>query len=124
MQMPRDTDAAANPTELPYRYAARNAHTPGNGGMRADAHIVGNLYLVIQYYTVFQNRIFQGAAINRGRGTDLTIVADAYRAELGDFHPATGIIGVAKTIAADYAPRVHHHAVAQQATVVNGYIRL
>ena len=51
-------------------------------------HVVRNLDLVVELDAVFDDRVFQRAAVDGGIGADFDIVADQHAANLRNFFPA------------------------------------
>ena len=76
--------------------------------MRANVNIVRNLYLVIEFYTVFDHGIVEGTAVDSGIGTNLNIVTNAYRAKLRYFQPLAGIVNQSETVTAGHRTGVVH----------------
>ena len=64
LQMTQDSDTATDTAEPPYAGAAGDSCTARDCRVGTNAHIVGNLYLVIQYHPVLENGIFQSASID------------------------------------------------------------
>src|SRR5262245_51389028 len=62
--------------------AAGDADAAGDGGVRADARVVADLDQVVQAGAFLDHGVAEVAAVDRGVGTDLDIVAD----EIGRAH--------------------------------------
>ena len=56
--------------------------------MGANAHVVPDLDLVIQFNPVFNHGIIQRTAVNRRVRANFDVVADDYPANLRNFSPA------------------------------------
>jgi hypothetical protein len=80
--------------------AASHTHTPGHGRVRANMHVVADLYQVVEFDAVLDHSVIQRATVNAGIGTNLNIIADAHPAQLLDFLPTTGMRRKAKAIRA------------------------
>src|SRR5262245_36240670 len=93
--------------------AAPAADAAGDGAVRADAHVVADLNLVVELDALLDHGVVERAAVDRGIGADLDVVADAHRADLRNLHPAAFLAGDAEAVGADDDPGVHHHAFAQ-----------
>jgi hypothetical protein len=48
--------------------------------VRADAHVVRDLDLVVELHALLDHRVVQRAAVDGGVGADLDVVADAHAA--------------------------------------------
>jgi hypothetical protein len=79
--------------------------------MLPNVHVVSNLNQVVQFHTVFNDRVLQGATVYACIGANLDVIADAHGAELLDFFPLARIRGKTKAI------RPNHHARMNQATL-------
>src|SRR5207302_9856026 len=87
----------------------------------ADPHVVADLDLVIELHALLDHRVVDRAAVDRGVGADLDVVADVHAANLGDLDPAALVLGDADAVAADHragvndgvradrAARIDHH---------------
>ena len=105
-QMAVNTDVTANRTALPDHGTAGNASTGGDCGVRTNTDIVTDLNLVIQFYSVADLGIAEGAAINRRITADFDIIADNNPPDLGYFDPDTVVIGEAKTVRTQHGARM------------------
>ena len=86
---------------------------PSNRSVCTNANIVSNLHLIIDFYTVFNDRILYGTTINGGIGTNLYIIANPHAASLWNFDPALiAITRKAKTVCANHGTRMHDGALA------------
>src|SRR5690348_4477646 len=113
--------------------AAGDAGAAGDRGVRANAHVVAHLDLVVELDALFEHRIVDRAAIDRGVGADLDVVADAYGADLRNLDPAALFLGDAEAVGADHgtgmdddaradrATGIHHHARIKRAVVTDAY---
>ncbi len=70
---------------LPMVRAARDADQRRDRRVRADAHVVSHLDQVIEPDALFDHRVRQRAAIDRGVGADLHVVTDLHRSQLRIF---------------------------------------
>ena len=70
--------------------------------MRADMHVVANLYLVVQTHVFFQHRVFQRAAVDAGIGADFAVIANQHATQLRHLDPAPGIHGQAEAVGTQY----------------------
>ena len=55
------------------------ADAAGHGGVRADAHVVADLDLVVEAYVLLEHGVVERAAVDGGVGADLAVVADHAR---------------------------------------------
>src|SRR5690348_373058 len=85
----------------------------GHCGVRAHVHVVGDLDLVVQPHVFFQHGVVQRAAVNRGVGADLAVIADAYPTQLGQLDPVVGVEGQAEAVRTDHRAGMHQHAATQ-----------
>jgi hypothetical protein len=92
--------------------------------MRANHTVVRNLYLIIEFYTLFNDRILQRATVYRGVCTDLDIVANANTTGLGNLDPVTLISRKAKAIATDHSARMHDATCTDFTAREKGYPRM
>ena len=83
--MSQDARAAANAAVAPDACTARYPHAPRYCRVRPDAHVVGNLYLVVQFDIVLNHGVIQCATVNRGIRPDLYIIADDNPSDLRNF---------------------------------------
>ena len=67
----------------------------------ADMDIVPDLYQIVDFHTVFDDGVVQGASIDTTVGTDFNIVTNKNRSQLLNFHPDARMSGKAKTIGTD-----------------------
>src|SRR5918996_545040 len=91
----RDPDMADDHRRAADRYVAADVGAAGDAdaardrAVRADAHVVANLDLVVELDALLDHRVVERAAVDRGVGADLDVVADAHAPDLRDLHPAT-----------------------------------
>src|ERR687895_983440 len=88
--------------------AAGYADAAGDRAVRPDAHVVADLDLVIELDALLDHRIVERAAIDRGVGADLDVVADAHAADLRNLHPPAALGRDAEAVGADHRAGVHH----------------
>ncbi len=81
--------------------------------MRADAHVVADLDLVVQANVLFQHGIVERTAIDGGVGANLAVVADHHATLLRYLDPVAGIHRQPETVGAQHSARVDQHALAQ-----------
>ena len=62
---------------------------------------MSDLHLVVQLDAVADERVLDGAAVDRRVGADLDIVAEADAAEMGNLHVAVGVGREAEAVTAD-----------------------
>ena len=110
---PEYADAAADQAVPADARAARDRRATGHRGVRADENVVRDLDLVVQPHVFFQHGVFQRAAVDRGVGADLAIVAHAHAAELRHLDPAAVVVGDPETIGADHRAGMDQHALAE-----------
>lgn len=115
-QMPEHHGPAADGAARADVRATGNAHAAREGGVRADAHVVGDLDEVVELDAVFDHRIEQGATVNAGVGADFHVVTDAYRAEVLDLDPLCAVLRKAKPIRTEHHPGVDEATAAEHAT--------
>src|SRR5690606_9566561 len=119
LEMPDDAYRAADHAAAADPGAARDRRTACNRRVRTDPHVVRDLDLVVQLHAVFDDGVIQRAAIDRGVGTDLDIIAYAHGAELRHLEPALAVARLAEAVRADHnawvknATRADHHVAAQ-----------
>src|SRR5690349_1132191 len=104
--------------------AAGDAGAAGDRGVRANAHVVAHLDLVVELDALFEHRIVDRAAIDRGVGADLDVVADAYGADLRNLDPAALFLGDAEAVGADHGTGMDDDARADRATGIYHYPRI
>src|SRR3981081_276833 len=85
--------------------AARDRRTSGHRGMRADAHVVADLDLVVELDAVLDHGDDDRAAVDRGVGADLDVVAYDGATRLRDLDPASRVGRHAETVGPDPPPR-------------------
>ena len=78
--------------------------------MRADEDVVGNLDLVVEAHVDVEFGVLEGAAIDRGVGADLAIIANAHAAKLWHLDPVVAIEGQAKAIGTQHRTGMDQHA--------------
>ena len=115
--------AAANGAVRANGRAARHAGAAGHGAVFPDAHVVANLYQIVELDTVFEHRVLQGAAVDAGIGANFDIIANLHRAELLDLHPPTTIWGKAKAVCTNHRAGVNDAALTNAATVGDRHTR-
>src|SRR5262249_41805933 len=120
-----DINGGASPTchhTTPSHYPpARGGGAAPPGGIGGRSGLVPHLDLVVELDPVFDYRVFQGAAVYGGVGTDLHVVADAHRAELGHLHPGRAVVGDTETVRADDRARMNQRAAAYLHALAEGY---
>src|SRR6185437_2052574 len=106
-------------TNLPGEDAAiAHVHRPGHAHLRhdqaqpSDAHVVRDVYQVVDLRAGADHRVVHAAAIDGRVGADLDVVADDAASDVRNLGVATLTRHVAETIAAQPRPRVHTHALA------------
>lgn len=104
--------------------AACHAHTSGHGRVLADVHVVADLDQVVELHAIFDDRVFEGTAIDAGIGPDLDIVADADGTELFDLDPRTFVRGQPEAVGANHHARVQQTAGADGAALRHRDARL
>jgi hypothetical protein len=57
--------------------------------VRTDVAVVADLDLIVELDAILDHRVIGGAAVDRGIGTDLYIVADEHAADLRNLVPAS-----------------------------------
>src|SRR3989338_8788065 len=124
LQMSQNTRTAANPAITPDGSAAGNADTSGDRGMRADAHVVRNLNLVVQLHSVLDHRVVQRAAVDGGVRADLDIIADHHAADLRNLDPAPLVHRDAETVRTDHRAGMRDQVVADHAVMINNNMRV
>src|SRR5580692_10811111 len=81
--------------------------------MATNDHVVANLTKIVDLGCLANDRVPDATAIDRRAGTDLDIVLDDDAASLRNFLLCR-IVDVTKAILPDVAPRMDHHAIADQ----------
>src|SRR5512135_3938933 len=122
--MSQDARAATDAAIFSDGGAAGNPHAACNRGVSADAHVMRNLYLVVQLHVFFDHRIVQRAAVYGGVGADLDVVANDHAADLLYLQPAAAIPGHAETVGTDDHAGMDDDVVADDAIVIHGHIRV
>src|SRR5262245_26526088 len=89
LDVPVDHGRAADRAAAPDVGAAGDAGARRDRGVRADAHVVADLDLVVELDALLDHRVVQRAAVDRGVGADLDVVADPHAADLRDLYPGT-----------------------------------
>ena len=87
--------------------------------MRADTHVVRNLYLVIQLHVFFDHGIVQRTAVYGRIGTDLDMVANDHAPDLRDLQPFSLFPRHAKTVGADHHTGMGNDVIADDACVIH-----
>src|SRR5947208_2778425 len=104
--------------------AHAHADAARHGGVRADAHVVPDLDLVVELHALFDHRVVDRAAIDRGVGDDLHLVADAHGSDLGNLDPAPGVLGDTEAVGADHHSGVQDAARADRTAGVDHHPRI
>src|SRR4051812_40666832 len=99
--------------------AARDADAARHRGVRADAHVVRDLDLVVELDPVLDHRVVQRAAVYGRVRADLHVVADDDAPHLRDLRPALAVARHAETVGADHRARVDDGALADAAAGVH-----
>ena len=110
------TNRAARPNDS----AAGDPCTPSHGSVVANAHVVADLNEVIEFDTIAQDRISQGATINTSVGTNLTVITQTHVAELLNFDPSPLVRRKTKAIGPDDDARMQHRTCTHLTTMLNG----
>ncbi len=76
LQVIRNPHLAAECTTLPDPGATGHADETGNRRMVSNVNIVRNMDLIIELHAVADNRVLQGAPVDRCIGADAHIIAD------------------------------------------------
>src|SRR6185369_17732969 len=113
-QVPGDAD-------LPRDHAARaDGRAAGDSGAARDhrvgpeAHVVADLDLVVELDAILDDRVLDRAAIDRGVGADLDVVADAHAADLRDLHQAALVRRETEAVGPDGDAGMQHAAFADR----------
>ncbi len=112
---------------LPADHAARTdagaAGDPGttrHDGVLAHAHVVRDLNEVVELDAVADHGVVERAAVDRGVGADLDVVADDDAAGLRDLDPGAGALArEAEAVGADDHARVQDAVLADHAVVID-----
>src|SRR5450830_1983224 len=104
--------------------AAGDPRAGCNRRMRADMAVVGDLNLVVQFDTVFQHGVGQGATVDGGIGTDFDVVADHHPPHLRNLDPDAGFVGETETIRTDHRTGMDDAALADFASAVKCHARI
>ena len=83
---------------------ARHTHATGHGRVFADVHVVANLNEVVEFDTVFNEGVLQGASVDASVGANLYIIANFHGTELFNFFPSALVQGKAKSVSAYHDP--------------------
>src|SRR5258708_99848 len=103
--------------------AARNGRTAGHRRMRADAYVMADLDLVVQLDAVLDHGVVERAAVDRGVGADLHVVAYEGPTRLRNLDPASRIARHAETIGANHHAGMNQRALADKAARIDGHRR-
>src|SRR5688572_11356964 len=95
--------------------AAGDADAACHRAVRADAHVVTDLHLVVELDPLLDHRVVERAAVDSGIRANLDVVADAHPADLWNFYPAAFLGGDAEAVGADDRAGMDHHALAEHA---------
>jgi hypothetical protein len=98
-------------TGAPDNRTTGNTDTGSDSGMRADAHIVSDLDLVIEFAALLDHGIVEGPAIDRGIGAYLDVICDGNTAKLRDSVPLACMQRQPKTIGTDHHPGMQDTAI-------------
>src|SRR5690348_3199884 len=85
------------------------SHKGTKNGVGSDLAVVGHLNKIIDLNIIMNDRGRQRTSINGGVGTNLHIVANDDRADLGNFHIAPLIFDKSKSVRANNSPRMDSH---------------
>src|SRR6185436_9306208 len=102
--------------------AAGNADAAGDGGVRANAAVVSDLDLIVQLDALLDHRVIERAAVHRGIGTDLDIVADYHPADLRYLEPAAFVHRHAESIRSDHRSGMEDNPLSDHAIVIDGAV--
>jgi len=86
--MSNDIARTANLTIRADSGTTGNTNATGNRSIFANLHVMGNLYLIIQNNAVADDRVIQGASIDRSVGTYMHSITYDYSAHLMNWFPA------------------------------------
>ena len=78
--------------------------------MRSDKCVMSDLDLIVYFYTLFEDRIFQCASIDSGVGTNFHIIANPHGTQLWNLHPYTVVICEPKAITSNDNTRMNQDA--------------
>src|SRR5712691_884127 len=118
-EVPQDDRSASYGAVTADARAAGNAHAARHRRMRADPDVVAYLDLVVELYSVLDNRIVKSPAVNGRVGADLHVVADDDAPSLGALDPAACVERHAKPVRSDYDPRMNDRAFPDDATGIH-----
>src|SRR4051794_7216555 len=97
---------AAKSAVLADHRAAGHADASCHCSVGADAAVVPYLYLVVELDAIFDDGVGQRAAVDRGIGADLDIIADDDAPGLGNLDPCAVLVGKAESVGADHGARM------------------
>src|SRR5882672_4402315 len=104
--------------------AAGNADATRNHRMGTDPAVVRDLYLVVDFYVVLDDRVAHRATIYGGVGADLDIAADDDPPGLRNLDPRAGERRESEPVGADDGAAVHDAARAQCAAIEQTHARV
>nr|VFJ59742.1 MAG: hypothetical protein BECKDK2373C_GA0170839_107320 [Candidatus Kentron sp. DK] len=122
--MARDSSRTTDNTSLPNAYAASDSHTPRDSCVFPNKHVMSNLNLIIDLYTIFKDSILQRTSVNCGIGTNFYIITNLNRTQLRYFYPNAIIICNTKTITPNYGSRMNQGMFSDDNILANRYIGL
>ena len=123
-QMPQYSCAAAYFAMLSDSSAAGYADTARYRRVCADAHVVRDLNLVVQFDPIFNYRIIQRATVYSGIRAYFHIIADNHAPDLRNLQPALPVQRDAKSICTDYHTGMHDQSVSQHTIVIHHNARI
>jgi hypothetical protein len=95
---------------LPILRAAGHADAAGHGRVRADMAVVADLDLVVELDAVLDDGVGQRAAVDRGVGADVDVVADQHAPGLRNLDVDAVLAREAEAVGADHGARVQDAA--------------
>ena len=106
------------------RTAACDAHLGHDDIVFADLHVVRDLDEVIHFRPSPDNRSAEGGTVNRDVRSQLDIIFDDHRPDLGDLMMAALMLEKAEAVAADHRPRMDDDPVADHHAFSNRHVRI
>ena len=79
-QVPQDHGRTADSAMRANASTASHADATGHGRVRANMHVVANLYQIVEFDAVLDHSVIQRATVNAGIGADFDIMANAHSA--------------------------------------------
>jgi hypothetical protein len=114
-----DTNATGKGAIAAYNRASSQTCATGYRGIFPDATVVSNLHLIIDYYTILNNRMSQRSPVHGCASTDLNAIPQPHTTELTDLFPALWTGGISKAISPENGLRMNHAILTQMHIVVN-----